>query len=306
MRLLWPCLIGLFVASASAAESVATTQPAARTSLWGGAVGGVHGRFQSAIEVQQNAALPVTLELQCDPDFLPNGITRLNTFLYPAHCQLRLVNIASGKQFNVEPYDPTSGMPVPDGGNNIVVLDGKAITRLTTQFPLRLAGPELQPGDFDCTISYSTDRLGNVRPRAGAEFWSGEVVSAPLRVKVTAEIPRPQTVLVPTSLHVDADGKVRFHSQDAQSLQMAIGNGMFLGTTVSGADGDLMSMGSGPPEMDGVNAIADLSNSPPGKTMTCTIEVFETSDPPHHMWMTADRKTLWKKTLSVATTRPTK
>jgi hypothetical protein len=51
---------------------------------------------------------------------------------------------------------------------------------------------------------------------------------------------------------------------------------MFPGTAVDGRDGSLMSMSSGTPKVDSVNAIADLSGLPPGKKMTYTIELFET------------------------------
>jgi hypothetical protein len=116
MRLLCSCLFIFLVASFVSAEPPATTQPATRRSLSGPVVSGIQARLQSLIDVEQNAALPVTLEIQCDPDLLPAGIARLNTFLYRVHCQLRMVNASSGKQFKTEPYDPTLGMITTDDG----------------------------------------------------------------------------------------------------------------------------------------------------------------------------------------------
>ena len=145
--------------------------------------------------------MPVTVELQWVSDLVPKDIVGLDTFMYPAHLQLRMVNVATGRMFAVEPYDPTSGMPCPDEGRDVVALDAKSSTRLQAEFPLRLAGPDLQPGDYDCTVSYSTDRRGNVQPPSGTvHYWSGEIVSAPLRLNVIVEVPRSQTFSLPHAL----------------------------------------------------------------------------------------------------------
>jgi hypothetical protein len=292
---------GIVGAAPSATQP--TTVPATRTSQWGQAVSGLQARVEAPVEVEQGAALPVTIELQWDPDSVPKGDAGLNTFMYPAHLQLRMVNIAATKTFAVEPYDPTSGMPCPDEGRDVVALDVKSSTRLQAEFPLRLAGPDLQPGDYDCTVSYSTDRRGNVQPPSGAvHYWSGEIVSAPLRLKVVAEVPRSQTFSLPTRLRVDADGYVRFHPDDAESVRLVVGNGMFVGARISNSDNTRMSMQSGTPQMDGANTfVDDLRKLPAGRTRSYTIEVFETSDQPHHMWFAEGRKTLWKKTFSVTT-----
>ena len=77
---------------------------------------------------------------------------------------------------------------------------------------------------------------------------------------------------------------------------------MFVGTMITDSANSQRSMQSGTPQMDGANTfVDDLRKSPPGQTHSYTIEVFETSDRPHHMWFAEGRKTLWKKTFSVTT-----
>lgn len=298
---LFLCLTATLIASCTSAKPMANLQPAAAISPWGRAAGGLKIRLESPVAVEQNAALAVTLELQCDPQLLPEGVTRLNTFLYPAHCQLRLANITTGKVFLIETYDSTRGMLVPDDGKSFAVLDGTPIKGMEAAFPLRSAGPDLQPGDYDCTVSYCTQRLGNTRPNNNAAFWSGEVTSAPVRVKVISETPQTQAILVPKRLTVNADGRICLRSADAESLQVVVKNGMFLGTRISGAGAGMLEMNSGPPQMDSVSSIADLSSLPAEKPMTIRIEVFETPDPPCHMWaLESKSETLWTKTFSVA------
>src|SRR6185437_2293496 len=142
-----------------------------------------------------------------------------------------------------------------------------------------------------------SDSTQRPRPR---DVWSGVLHTAPMRITVKPEILRPVTFLVPKRLRLTRDQKVVFLPEDAERVTVMLGNGMFLGTEVSGPSGMLM---SGTPEPGGSNPIDDWHipphAPPPGGKAEYTIEIFATGDPPHHMWMPAqdsdDYMTLWKK-----------
>jgi hypothetical protein len=271
------------------------------TSEWGAVASGLQTRIQSPAEVEQNAYLPVTLELKSIPDSLPNGVTRFNPVLFSDHCQIRMVSLTTGKEFDVKPHGYSGPMFV-DTGESLLPLDGHPLAPQAIEFPLRSAGPDLKPGDYDCTVNYSTLGTNNGLERVGPEIWAGQVVSASARVRVVPEIPRKQTILVPKRLTIDSDGQIRFHTADAEPLEIVVQNGMYLGTAIS-EDGNDKQLDGGPPVMDSVNAITDIDGIPPGKTVTYVIKIFETDVPPGHLWGPDERHILWAKTFSVVGTR---
>ena len=84
-----PCLLAVVAAAAVAAgpSPAPTTGPAAkaeRASLWGNAVDGLQARLLAPPEVEQNDLIPVRFEIASDPDRLPPGVDRLDTFLLPS------------------------------------------------------------------------------------------------------------------------------------------------------------------------------------------------------------------------------
>jgi hypothetical protein len=298
-------LIAFVVVLAAGAGCTATaTGPVQILSPWGPETNGLRARLQAAAAIEQNALLAVSFELRSDPASLPAGITRLDRF-YPApHLRLTLTNAATGRVIELKPYD-LNGPFGPDRYENTVPLDGRPLKPLTAEFPLRLAGNALTPGAYDCTISYSDlgHTISSQRPRP-KDLWTGQLRTAPSRLTVKPEIVRPVTFLVPKRLRLTPDLKVVFLPEDAEPVTVMLGNGMYLGTIVSGDAGALT---SGTPEPGGPNPIDDWHvppHSPPsGGKAEYTIEIFATADPPHHFWMPEpgnnDYKTLWRKTFVV-------
>jgi hypothetical protein len=298
-------LIAFVVVLAAGAGCTATaTGPVQVLSPWGPETNGLSARFQAPAEIEQNALLIFSFELQCDPHSLPAGTTRLDRF-YPApHLRLTLMNVATGRVIQLKPYE-MAGPCDSDRYENTVPLDGRPLQRIQAEFPLRSAGNALTPGAYDCTISYSDPghTISSQRPRP-KDLWTGQLRTAPSRLTVKPEIFRPVTFLVPKRLRLTPDLKVVFLPEDAERITVMLGNGMYLGTMVSGDAGALT---SGTLEPGGPNPIDDWHvpphSPPPGGKAEYTIEIFATADPPHHFWMPEpgnnDYKTLWRQTFVV-------
>jgi hypothetical protein len=247
--------------------------------------------------------MAVKLELRCDLAALPVGISKFNKFLYAAHCHLRMVNQTTGKEFGIEPYDPTEGMLVMDDGSELVPLHRHAVIEMPVEFPLRTAGAGMNPGEYKCWVDYSTQRMGNANPKTGTDVWAGNVQTGKTFVQVVPEVPSYQTILVPRVLRVDGDGEIRLRSADAEKVKVSVGNGMFLATLIKDGEGNLGSIQGGPPVMDTANAIGSVKGLPAGKKRVIEIEVVESAEPPHHFWFPVGT-TLWKKTFEVIRLAP--
>jgi hypothetical protein len=301
-------LLAFVVVLAAGAGCAATaTEPVQIRSRWGPETNGLRARFQAPAEIEQNAPLAISFELQCDPKSLRAGIVRFDRFYPYPRLRLTLTNAATGRVIQLKPYD----MGGPFDANryeNTVPLDGHPLKPIQAEFPLRRAGDALTPGEYNCTVSYLD--LGHTRPSQRPrpkDLWTGELDAAPLRLTVKPEVLRPVTFLVPKRLRLTRDQRVVFLREDAERVTAMLGNGMYLGTTVSGDAGWLE---SGTPEPGGPNAIDNWHvpphSPPPGGSAVYTIEIFATADPPHHFWTPApgnnDYKTLWRKTFVVRQT----
>ena len=296
--------IAAFLAFLTAAAP--TTAPATRTSSWGPRVRGVQARIESPASVEQNAWLTIRIELRAVPGELPHGVTRLDTFLFPAWTELILKNVRNGKTFRVTPHDPSLGMPVSDPGSSFIRLDGNFIDRREVTFPLRSAGEGLEPGEYDCSFRYTTTRINKqwLASRAPSGFWAGEVQSASVRLTVVAEKPKVRTARVPLKLRLMDDHTIRFAAEDAHEVSFPVRNGTFFGTRISRADGAVQLM-SGFVAAGAVAPIDDWDISPPTRgTATYTIEFFETPLPPQHHWapfpQSEGYQTLWTGTFKVS------
>ena len=87
---------------------------------------------------------------------------------------------------------------------------------------------------------------------------------------------------------------------------MPIRNGHFLGTQITTVPQRGTSLRGGTPTPDDANAIDTWNDWSGGdRKITYTIEVFETAEPPQHMWMPVGSegyKTLWKQSIEVSAT----
>jgi hypothetical protein len=293
-------MAALFVLAAACTAAAPATQPVQTASAWGPQVDGLRARLLAPVEIEQNVALSVSVELRCDPASLPAGVARFGRSYPNKRLRLALTNAATGRVVEVKPFD-LGMLLASDVHENTDPLDGRPLEPIGALFLLRSARDALTPGAYDCTVSYSDPGHdeSNRGPRP-KDVWSGVLHTAPMRITMKPEVLRPVTFLVPKRLRLTPDLKVIFLPEDAERKTVMLGNGIFLGTDVSGACGMLM---SGTPEPDGSNPIDNWHvpphAPPPGGNAEYTIEIFATGDPPHHMWMPAqdsdDYTTLWKK-----------
>jgi hypothetical protein len=292
-------LLVLTVFGTGCAAAGPATHPVQMASAWGPEVNGLRARLNAPAEIEQNAPLAVSVELQCDPASLPPGIARFNRSHPVERLRLMLTNAATGRVLELKPFD-LHLLLASDVHENTEPLDGHPLEPIRADFLLRPAR-DMITGAYDCTVRYSdperSDSTQRPRPK---DVWSGVLHTAPIRITVKPEIRHTVTFLVPKRLRLTRDQKVVFLPEDAERVTAMLGNGMFLGTEVSGQRGMLM---SGTPEPDGSNPIDDWHipphAPPPGGQAVYIIEIFATGDPPHHMWMPAqdsdDYTTLWKK-----------
>jgi len=295
----------LFVLAAGCAAAGPATQPVQTASALGPQVNGLRARLLAPAEIEQNAPLSVSIELRCDPASLPPGVGRFDRSHPNKRLRLTLTNAATGRVVELKPFD-LHLLLASDVHENTEPLDGHPLEPIRAEFLLRPARDTITPGAYDCTVRYfdpeqakSTQRS---RPR---DVWSGVLHTAPMRITIKPEVVRPVTFLVPKQLHLTRDQKVVFLPEDAQRITVMLGNGMYLGTSVTGDTGWLL--GGGTPEPGGPNPIDDWHvpphSPPPGGKAKYTIEIFATADPPHHFWMPApgndNYKALWRKTFVV-------
>jgi len=270
---------------------------------WGPTEHGLQCRAKAAAETEQGMPLDVQVGLRCDPKGLAPGVTKLNLFLADASLSLVLVNLQTKETFTVEPYDPTQGTPVLDDGGSAVPLDGTAIKPLRTVFPLVKLGDALTPGRYECRVRFDfpgrrADWWWRGRPADWESFWKGAVASAPFQVEILKETPKSATFLLPKRLRLARGPRITFSKLDAEEVKVRLRNGYFVGTSISSDHGG--SLQSGTPKPDDVNPIEDWPDYKGGdKKVTYTIEVFETADPPCHMWSpgpsSGGYRVLWKK-----------
>ena len=316
----------LFVLAAGCAAAGPATQPVQTASAWGPEVNGVRARLNGPAEIEQNAPLPVTFELDSAPASVPAGVTSFDRYLAYTHLRLTLTNVATGRPTEIATREFSGPFAGPNRGQDASPLDGKPIKPIEAEFPLRSAGLGLTPGAYDCAVSYSSEwgYRGYSQRTRPKQLWRGELRTAPMRLIVKPEIPRPVTFRVPKRLRLtpnlaatepaggarEQDLKVVFLPEDAERETATLGNGMYLGTRIvcrAGSREISETLHSGPPQPGDPNPIDywrfALDAHPPGSEAQYTIEVFATADPPHHMWDPApganDYKTLWRKTFVV-------
>jgi hypothetical protein len=160
------------------------SRPSQRASLWGPAVDGVQARLFIATEVEQDALVPIRLEIADDPGHLPAGTERFDTFLLQTRVAISMTNLKTGKSVTVGPLVPVNGIPTMNMGSDFVRLDGTPIPPFKMEIALRPAGAALEPGEYDCVLRcpFEGQRpqwLMQAAPQVlGAGWWSGKFETA--------------------------------------------------------------------------------------------------------------------------------
>ncbi|MHC4212050.1 MAG: tetratricopeptide repeat protein [Planctomycetota bacterium] len=277
-------------------------------SVCGRESGGLQCRVWAPMEIEQGMSLEVKFELRSFPENLETGTKQLNMFLRDAHLKLSLKNVKTNKVFTIEPYDPTSGMPVTDRATSVVPLGGSAVEPWKVSFPLVRERDALDPGLYECSVEYSLPKEPDWRwdKRNGDwesfGFWHGTITSPPFELTILKETPKTKRLLLPKRLHYSRQERiVNYTKQDAIEVEVPVRNGYFIGTRISHGRG--YGTSGAPLAPDGINGIDNTVIVPPDGKLSYTIEIFETADPPKHMWRphsgSGNYKTLWKETFEV-------
>jgi hypothetical protein len=272
------------------------TLGAASGADWGVPVRGLRCRVTGPTIIEQGMPLKVAVELQTMSENLEPGVKQLNTFLHDAFLTLSLTNAKTNEVVTIRPYDPTLGMPVLDQGESTVPLDRRTAELWEVSFPLVRERDTLEPGLYECKVEYSFPKEKTrwwhwTKDWESFGFWHGTIVSGPFKLKVLKETPKTKHFFLPARLSLEEDGRAYFRKEGAISVELPVRNGFFVGTAYYRA-GELFRLDSGSPMPDSPNRI--------GRGKSLTIEVFETSDPPCHLWhpspYSGGYKILWKKT----------
>lgn len=278
-----------------------------QTSRWGKQHNGLRCRVVVPEQVEQGMALKVKIELECEPKNVQEGIKKLNRTLYDEHLKLFLKNEWTGQTFQVEPYDPSCGMPTFDDGKETVPLDGSDIDPWKTSFPLVELRKELVPGIYTCRVEFCQDwERGRCWARTKAEWlaaglWTGIITSGLFRLKILRETPKTRQFLLPTQLRLEKELRLKYGKEDARKVEVPVRNGFFIGCIIY-RDGKLSSMRM-PPIGPGSDVDHWLLYKGGDKHVTYTIEIFETSNRPVHLWSpgpgSGGYKVLWKKSFEL-------
>lgn len=288
---------------ASAPGFAAAQEPEMQTSPWGAASKGLRCRATAPKAIEQGMRLEIELQFEVDVKSPELSAKRLNTFQLSRHMTLVLTHGKTGESLEVSPYDPSLGMPAVDAGNTFVLLDGKSLKPLVISFPLLRLRADLMPGTYQARVRFSFDRphawLGGPAKLQEAAFWKGTIESGVFPIEVQPEVARERTFFVPKQLRLEKGLEVKFLKEDAEQLSLPVRNGHSVAAKFF--QGDVMYRMSGPPIPGDVNSIDQWRDYKGGdRKVTYTIEIFETSDPPVHLWRPrSGYKTLWKRTFTM-------
>jgi RNA polymerase sigma factor (sigma-70 family) len=284
-----------------------------QTSDWGLVQGGLLLRVTAPGALEQGMPLAANVELAPGPAKIPFTGRQLNTFLPAAYLELRLTKrgAAPGKPpVVVRPDDPTRGMLAVDNGTSAVVLDGKPIEPWHVVFPLLRKRKELDPGTYDCEVRYTFPAKrtvwwqGTDEDWTKAGFWHGTLTSGRFPVEIKHESRTKRLFRLPTRLRLAKGLTVTYAREDSERVLLAPRNGYFLGTQFSLAKGGYSLRGGVPAPGDTVATWSDYKSG--DRTVTYTVEVFETVDPPGHLWhprRDGDHgRVLWRRTFTFSLT----
>jgi hypothetical protein len=262
-------------------------------SAWSQTVNGVRCRARIPGPVTQGDVLAVTLELDVNPDELPEGRHILDPDLRRRRFALALV-AGDESAAEVRPYDPYSGMP-PDPPTEeydpTSDLLNEAARTFTVEFPLASQWDWISPGAHLASVQLSFES-------SDGSTWTGAVQSGPFEVVVAAAPPREEVLLLPTRLRFE-DGRVVYHPADAEEVRLPTRNGFFVGSKIEAeGGGEAIRV---PPRPDDFNPI-DIEPEPgAGVAPSYTITIYETADAPSHLIVpnrgTGSYRELWKRTL---------
>ncbi|MHC4645818.1 MAG: HEAT repeat domain-containing protein [Planctomycetota bacterium] len=288
--------------------SISPTMGVVRT-VWAKEHHGLQCKVAVPAWVEQGTPLKVRFELRCTPEHLEPGLRELNTHAHDAFLTLFLTNMKTQRVVTIKPYDPFHCMPPGDPGNITVPLDGRPLESWIVSLPLVRERKALEPGLYECRIEYSVPGEppeGWVVRRNWKDsgFWHGTIVSEPFEMRILRETTKTRQLLVPKRLRYSAkERKVYYTKEDAIEIEVPVRNGFFIGTyiyytyhgTIPGSHGLL----GGTIAPDDVTGIVNCVDIPDSGKLSYRIEVFETSDPPVHMWHpgpgSGGYRILWKQ-----------
>ena len=194
------------------------------------------------------------------------------------------------------------GMPTAlNRGNEIVDSASMSQVRVEAVFHLVRLQPWLEPGTYACRVRWA-------RPSGGSGVWSGQVLSAPFEVAIVPSAIEARTFVLPRALSVSkgAHGpRIAYGEGDAEVVSVQTRRGMWIGgeVLVDGRRSGLYSFWMA--EADGMREIFHQGGLGEGPwRWTITVRVFETADPPVHLWHpgpgSGAYRVLWERDFDVA------
>jgi uncharacterized protein (TIGR03067 family) len=284
------------------------------TSAWGAECAGLRCRAKVIARTEQGMPLDVVFELECNLDRLKPNVKLLNMYLPDDNMEMTLTSAKTGKVWTVRPYDPTRGMVVEDVGKTTAALDGTKIKPLEIRFPLVRLGDDLEPDAYDCRVRYALPAQGKHWREGQAAwqdrgFWQGTVETGPVRVQVKKQTLQTVKLLLPKRLSLLNGLNIHYTKDDAEQVEVKRRNGYFIAARYLEYKGKKLTGETltAVPTPEPVNPIGNISNYKGGDRETSiTVEIFETADPPVHLWHpgpgSGGYRVLWSRTFTLSWT----
>lgn len=281
-------------------------------SEWGQVERGLRLRVSAPKKAEQGVELSIRVDFQCQASQLLQGVRQLNTFMLPEYLTLSLTRRDTKESFNIKPHDQAHGMLAIDDGKTMERLDGSTLNSWDASFPL--LGAKLATGLYDCRVELLVSGKsrfwnGTDSEWEAAGFWNGKITSDPLPIEILMETPKTQVFQIPVRLRLakwDTVPKVpivTYGREDSAEIKLPVRNGFYVGARTTSSSGWIRLGGNRPVAApDDPNPVDQLHGYKGGDLhRTYTMEIFETSNPPGHMWSpeSGDFKLLWKKEYTV-------
>lgn len=283
-----------------------------QTSEWSQIERGLRLRMLAPKNAEQGVELAVRVEFQCQTSQLPQGVRQLNTFMLPEYMTLSLSRRDTKETLKIRPHDLAHGMLAIDDGKTMERLDGSTLKSWNVSFPLLAA--KLATGIYDCRVELFVSGKSQFWRGTDSEweaggFWNGKVVSSALPIEIVMETPKTQVFMIPVRLRlskwdaVPKVPKVTYGRDDSAEIKLPVRNGFYVGARTTSSSGWIKLGGIRPVSTpDDPNPVDQLYGYTGGDLQrTYTMEIFETSNPPGHMWdpENGEYKLLWKKEYTV-------
>jgi len=267
-------------------------------SVWGGERAGLRIRAGGPLSAARGDDVAIDVQFEVRESRLQHGGLRLDRRNPATFARLVLTPAAGGKRLIVRADDPAAGLPDPpfaDGTWPVWNLVDGAPDPVTITFGLARIWDDAPVGSYSVVLQldFPADSHGS---------WVGPLRSAPFDLYLTPSTGEGAVFAAPTRLRLSGRD-VFYGDEDIEEVVVQRRNGFTVGLRIQQSDGwGHLKGGAAMPEVPRRlgRLAADL---PPGAESRYWMELFETSDPPDHMWGpeagSGSYRTLWKREYTV-------